>query len=203
VEEVSPGSPSATRLVSAGVPGPGVELPDAPSDGVAEIKVRSPSLASGYFGRPDLTRERFRDGTLLTSDLGFVRDGHLYPVGRLDDVISIAGRNVYTSEVESAVDELEPVRRGCSTIVQAGEGSTGRCVLLVELKGRVRDYQALAEDAAALARAKAALAIDECVILPKGSVPKTPSGKIQRHRCEFMLRSGRFDPLATVELAPA
>lgn len=201
LEEVEPDHPSATRLVSAGVPGKGVELPDAPTAAVGEIQVRSPSLAAGYFGRPELTRERFRDGTLLTGDLGFVRDGHLYPVGRLDDVISIAGRNVYTSEIEAAIDDLDPVRRGCSAIVEAGEGARSRFTLLVELRGPLHDYQALAGDAAAVARAKAALALDECVMLPKGSLPKTPSGKIQRHRCRHMLESGRFDPLAVVELA--
>jgi fatty-acyl-CoA synthase len=50
---------------------------------------------------------------------------------------------------------------------------------------------------------KAAVAIDECVLLRKGSLPKTPTGKIQRHRCRLLLETGRFDPIATVELAAA
>jgi fatty-acyl-CoA synthase len=73
--------------------------------------------------------------------------------------------------------------------------------LLVELRAPIADYEALAEEAAAVARAKAALPLDACVMLRKGSLPKTPSGKIQRHRCRHLLDSGRFEPLATVELA--
>ena len=47
---------------------------------------------------------------LHTGDLGFVQKGHLYPVGRTDDVISVAGRNVHAREVETAVDRIRGQR---------------------------------------------------------------------------------------------
>ncbi|MDT3397408.1 hypothetical protein RKE29_12240 [Streptomyces sp. B1866] len=49
--------------------------------------------------------------------------------------------------------------------------------------------------------AKGAVALDACVFLPRGGLPRTPSGKIQRHRCRQLLAAGRFAPLATVELS--
>jgi acyl-coenzyme A synthetase/AMP-(fatty) acid ligase len=48
---------------------------------------------------------------------------------------------------------------------------------------------------------KAAVALDRCLFLTKGAMPKTPSGKIQRYRCRQMLDAGQFEPLETVELA--
>lgn len=199
VEEVPVDHPSATRLVSAGPPGPGAELPGAPTDRVDEIKVRSRSLAIGYHGDPELTAERFRDGVLHTGDLGFVRDGYLYPVGRTDDLVTVAGRNVYTREIEAAVDELGDIREGGSAIVETG----GRLALLMELKRPLEDYRGLAEQAGSIALSKAGVALDECVFLPKGSLPKTPSGKTQRHRCRFLLEAGRLEPHSVIDFAAA
>ncbi|HMI81223.1 MAG TPA: AMP-binding protein [Solirubrobacterales bacterium] len=198
LEEVEPDSPTATSVVSSGVPCRGVELPGASGE-LGEIRVRSDSLALGYYGDPGLTAERFRDGVLRTGDLGFVSDGYLYPVGRVDDVISIGGRKVYAREIEVAIEALEGVRRGCSTVVEQPDGGGGRLTLCVELKGEEGDYDSLAAEAATLAMAKAAVPLDACMFLPRGSLPKTPSGKIQRHRCRQLLDAGRFRPLATVE----
>ena len=201
VEEVPGDSPSATRLVSAGPPCAGAQLPGLAPDRVAEIRVRAPSLADGYFAEPQLTRERFRDGELLTGDLGFMRDGHLYPVGRLDDVISVAGRSVYTREIEAAVDALEGVRPSCVAVLEAP--SSHRLVLALELSRIDVDHRALAEECAAIALAKAGVALDECVFLRKGRLPKTPSGKIQRHRARQLLDVGRLEPIAVVSFGAA
>ncbi|HEY0448157.1 AMP-binding protein [Actinophytocola sp.] len=199
LHEVDPAVKSATAVVSAGTPCLGVEVLGAPSDRLGEISVRSPSLAAGYFADPVRTAERFTGDTVRTADLGFVRDGHLYPVGRIDDVISVAGRKVYAREIENAVDGLAGVRRGCTTLISA-DGSGKELTLFVEVKRRLEDYRPLAEAVASLAMAKAAVALDECVFLSRNSLPKTPSGKIQRHRCRQMLDAGRFEPLATVRL---
>jgi fatty-acyl-CoA synthase len=204
LREVSPDDDTATRIVAAGIPRLGVELPGAHDNRLTEIQVRSRSLAIGYLGDEQRTRERFVDGVVLTDDLGFVRDGYLYPVGRLDDVISVGGRKVYAREIENAVDALAGVRRGCSTLIERS-GSDGMILaLLVELRETgERAYGELADEAASIAMAKAAIALDECVFVERDSLPKTPSGKIQRHRCRQMLMSERLQPLATVDLAAA
>lgn len=200
LREVGSEDPCATRLISSGVPCKGVGLPGAATDSLGEIRVSSRALASGYFADPEGTRERFREGEVLTGDLGFTREGYLYPVGRVDDVLSVGGRKVYSREIENAVDALDGVRRGCSTIVERRDGSSSSLMLFVEIKDGLDDYHSLAERAASVAMAKAAVALDTCVVLQKGSLPKTPSGKIQRHRCRQMLDTGRFEPLATIEL---
>jgi fatty-acyl-CoA synthase len=188
-------------VVSAGPVCKGVSLPGMRDGELTEITVRSPSLALGYWGDERLTSERFADGTLHTGDIGFLHAGDLYPVGRTDDVISVAGRNVHTHEIEMAVDGIEGVRRGCSALVGHYEGAAFRLTLFVEVRGSKHEYRAMAEQAASLAMAKAAVAIDECVFLCRNSLPKTPSGKIQRHRCREMLEKGQFELVSTVKLA--
>lgn len=198
IEEVEADAPSATLIVGAGLPGLGVKLSGLSADRIGEIRVRARSLASGYFGEPELTRERFQGDELLTGDLGFMRDGHLYPVGRFDDVISVAGRSVYTSEIEAAVGALEPVRTGCAAIIESADAP--RLVLVLELQRAGADPRTLADECAAIAMRKAGVALDECVCLSKGELPKTPSDKIQRHRCRQMLALGLFAPHAIVDL---
>jgi fatty-acyl-CoA synthase len=188
-------------VVSAGPACQGVSLPGMRDGELTEITVRSPSLARGYWNNQELTSERFVDGTLRTGDVGFLRDGYLYPVGRTDDVISVAGRKVHAREIELAVEGIEGVRRGCSTLIGHHDGSTFRLTLFLEVQGNRHQYRALAERAASLAMAKAAVAIDECVFLDRNSLPKTPSGKIQRYRCREMFEKGQFGPVSTVKLA--
>ncbi|UNZ19543.1 AMP-binding protein [Streptomyces sp. 891-h] len=216
VRQVEPGHPLATRLVSNGVPLPGVRVTtDAPassSPGVAEIRVSSPSLAEGYYADPRRTADRFENGRLRTGDLGFLRDGELYVMGRADDMLSVGGRKVYASEIESAVDSLKNVRKGCAAVIDAGGGSgsgngasapsPSRLVLMLEPQGNPRDFRPIADAAASLAMDKAGVALAECLFLPRGVLPKTPSGKIQRFRCRALLDSAdSLQPLARVSLS--
>lgn len=200
VREVEPGDPTETCIVGSGVPCAGVELPGMTADTVGEVRVRSPSLASGYFGDERRTRERFDGDELRTADIGFERDGHLYPVGRVDDVISISGRKVYAREIEAAVDLLDGVRKGCTTVIERQVLGRPRLALLMEIGRGATEFRSLAEQAAAIAMRKAAVPLDECLFLKKGTLPKTPSGKIQRYRCRQLLEGRRLIPMATVEL---
>lgn len=197
--EVDVDHPNATALISSGPPCAGVTLEGTPTGAIGEIIVKSPSLAEGYWRDEQRTAAAFRgDGVLATGDLGFVRDGHLYPVGRIDDMISIAGRTVHAREIERAVEVIPGVRRGCSTLIKHAEG--GKLTLLLEVKPGHSDYHGVASEAAAVSMARASVAIDECVFVERDTLPKTPSGKIQRHRCHALMRSGSFESLAKVRL---
>jgi acyl-CoA synthetase (AMP-forming)/AMP-acid ligase II len=191
--------PSATAMVSVGTPCPGVGVRFAgPPGEVSELLLRSPSLATGYLKDPEWTARRFREGELRTGDLAFAVDGHVYIAGRSDDLLSVAGRNVYANEIEAAVDRLDGVRKGCSTIVDtAADGVQGsNLVLLLELREEAANVRDLAAAAALAATTTAGVSLSECVFLKRGALPKTPSGKIQRFRCRQLLASDLLEPLA-------
>jgi fatty-acyl-CoA synthase len=198
LREVGEDSPSATTLVSLGPPCAGVELRLAESDRLSEVHVRSPSLFSGYHADSRQTRARLRDGEVATGDLGFMHDGELYLVGRSDDLLSVAGRNVYAREIEAAIGALEAVRRGSCTIVDVPGTGTTHLSLLAELRDGRSDFAAIAAEMARTATAKAGINLSECVFLEKGALPKTPTGKVQRFRCRELLRSDGLSPLARI-----
>jgi acyl-CoA synthetase (AMP-forming)/AMP-acid ligase II len=203
VRPTDPDTAGASSLVSVGPPCPGVSVRFAGEEGeVAELCVRTPSLADGYLHDPERTAARFRDGELWTGDLAFAVDGQVYVVGRSDDMLTVAGRNVYASEIEAAVDRIDGVRRGCSTIVDAGAngGRRSQLVLLLELRSEDADVDRLAAAAARAAIEIAGVDLGECVFLPRGVLPKTPSGKIQRFRCRQLLADDQLEPLARVVL---
>jgi acyl-CoA synthetase (AMP-forming)/AMP-acid ligase II len=69
-------------------------------DEVGELVTRNPGLAKGYWKLPEATAKKFRGGWLYTGDL--MRrdaDGYYYFLGRRDDMINVAGENVYPKEV--------------------------------------------------------------------------------------------------------
>jgi fatty-acyl-CoA synthase len=70
---------------------------------VGEIIIRCDSMLDGYYNRPDLTAEAFRDGWYRSGDLGFLLDDELYVIGRKKDLIIVAGENIYPQDVEEIV----------------------------------------------------------------------------------------------------
>ena len=87
----------------------GAELPDGH---VGEIHIQSDSLFNGYYNRPDLTEKALKDGWYMSGDLGFVRDGELYVIGRKDDLIIVAGKNIYPGDIEEIVGGDLRIRDG-------------------------------------------------------------------------------------------
>ena len=106
---------------SCGVEFPGCDVKlvdDAGADvgveEVGELVTRNPGLAAGYWKLPEVTARKFRDGWLHTGDL--MRrdaDGYYYFVGRKDDMINVAGENVYPKEVEDILLRHPNLRDAC------------------------------------------------------------------------------------------
>ncbi|MFM9442829.1 AMP-binding protein [Streptomyces acidiscabies] len=187
----------------------GHALPDGE---IGEICVRGPGVAGGYWERPEASEETFRarvegrDGTFLrTGDLGALRDGQLYPVGRGKDLIIVAGRNFYPYDVENLASAAsDDLRRGCAAAFQP-EPAEPRVVLVAEAArgavARLRsDAGAVAELGAAIRRrvgAECGLDLADVVFVYPGSIPKTSSGKIRRAETRKRFLDGGLRLLGT------
>ena len=79
---------------------------------VGEILIRSDSLFDGYFNRPDLTSAALLDGWFRTGDLGFLRNGELFVVGRKKDLLIVGGENLYPQDIESVVTAHPAIHDG-------------------------------------------------------------------------------------------
>jgi amino acid adenylation domain-containing protein/thioester reductase-like protein len=163
---------------------------------VGEILVSGPSVAKGYWRRPELSEEVFNaylsdsgEGPFLrTGDLGFIHKGDLYVTGRLKDLIIIRGRNHYPQDIELTVeqshDALQPGMGAAFSVEVEGEE---RLVVAHELtrKGRRADEN---EVTSAVRRAIAeshGIQTYAVLLLKPLSIPKTSSGKVRRQACQL------------------
>ena len=97
------------RPIFVGLPVPGTQVKICDFDTHAilpvgeegEIVIRTPSLFKGYWGRPELNAEVFRDGWFHTGDIGaYDADGYLHFLGRRKEMLKVRGMSVFPSELE-------------------------------------------------------------------------------------------------------
>ncbi len=150
---------------------------------VGELELRGTSVTPGYFARPELTAESFRDGWLRTGDLGYLVDGEVVVCGRIKDVIIVGGRNVFPEEIERAAASVDGVRAG-NVIAFGTPGRRGKEGIVVVAETREGELTGLRDDV--IARVCDAVGIPplEVVFVQAGSLPKTSSGKLQRSACK-------------------
>ncbi|MEU8438279.1 AMP-binding protein [Streptomyces sp. NPDC029216] len=183
VEAAGPGTP-ATVLLSSGTPLPGTQVrvrTRSPGHGggprVGEVVVRGPQLFRGYW-----PAARRRAVWHATGDRGFLHEGHLFVVGRTDDVLVHHGRNFYPADVLAACEEVPGLRPGrCAAFALADGGSGGRVCLVAEVADGPGTPPP-AEVAAGVRRRLAGaldLYVSEVVLLPGGGLPVTTSGKVR------------------------
>jgi acyl-CoA synthetase (AMP-forming)/AMP-acid ligase II len=105
-------------LKSAGRPTPINDVRVVSDDGndcavgvSGEVVVRGPHTMMGYWNKPVETQKALKDGWVYTGDAGlFDKNGYLYIVDRLKDMVVTGGENVFTTEVENALISHEAVQ---------------------------------------------------------------------------------------------
>ncbi|MFC5144711.1 fatty acyl-AMP ligase [Streptomyces aureoversilis] len=154
------------------------------------------------------------DGHLRTGDLGAVLDGELFVTGRLKEMIILRGRNLYPQDIEYEVrDRHAPLQGLCGaafTVPVGGAGSPGgrredeALVLVHEIRGRHgrADLEQLAASVRNTVFQGFGAHLGGLVLVRRGTVPRTTSGKIQRLRTRELLCSGELQPVHTA-LGPA
>jgi 8-amino-7-oxononanoate synthase len=189
------------RLVSSGNPLPDEKLVIAdpetlsscPDGQVGEIWVRGLSVAQGYWRKPEATKSTFKayledtgEGPFLrTGDLGFLRDGELHVTGRVKDLIIVRGQNHYPQDIELTVEKSHRrLRSGCGAVFAVEMEGREQLIVVHEIHRRTNGARDEVFDG--IRRAVSLehdLAVDVIVAIKTGSIPKTSSGKIQRHAC--------------------
>jgi 8-amino-7-oxononanoate synthase/acyl carrier protein len=213
---------SGRRLVSSGQvpPDQQIVIVDAetlipcPERKIGEVWVKGPSIAQGYWNRPEETEQVFRghlaDGSnhgpfLRTGDLGFFDGGELFITGRLKDLIIVRGLNHYPQDIELTVEKAHSgVRPSCVAAFAIEDQDSTRVAIIAEIERRQRTelddiLQAIRRDVAR----EHELLVDFVVLVKQGAIPKTSSGKIQRHACRAALTGGTLEVLAGWETVSA
>ncbi len=157
---------------------------------IGEIWVAGPSVAPGYWGRPEQSDESFGgrlargEGPYLrTGDLGYLDRGELFVTGRRKDLIIVKGRNYYPQDIEHGVSASHPaLRAGCAVAFSIDLGDEESLVIIQEVEPKFTSCD-LGETIPLITKAVLAC----CEIVPydvllvcKGNVAKTTSGKLRR-----------------------
>ena len=159
-----------------------------------EICVTGPSVALGYWNRPEETAETFGNGGLRTGDLGALRDGELFVTGRRKDLIILQGVNYYPQDIEAAAEASHAALRAGSCAAFSVPGERGEQLAIVqELDARAQ--VAYPEAIAAIRKAVASgcgLEVSAVLLVKAGAIPKTSSGKVRRGACRDEYLAGTF-----------
>jgi acyl-CoA synthetase (AMP-forming)/AMP-acid ligase II/acyl carrier protein len=201
VELVQKGSRDAVQLVSEGraIPYCSVRIADdedrpLPEGRIGNLHIRGDNVTGGYFENPEANAAALTaDGWLRTGDLALVHQGDLYVSGRAKEIIFVNGQNYYPHDLEAIAQRLEGLELG--KVVAAGVRPAGQeieqLVLFVLHRGSIEDFLPLAAQAARLINEQTGLEVAE--VIPVKRIPKTTSGKIQRHLLEQNYLDGEFD----------
>jgi acyl carrier protein len=162
------------------VDGAGMELPDR-SEG--QLQFRGPSATTGYYRNPGATEKLFAGDWVNTGDRAYLSEGRVFITGREKDIIIRGGRNISPYELEESVGDLAGIRRGCVAVFGAADKAGGTEMVVVLAETRERDaarHAELKSKINELAIGLIGAPVDDIVLAPPHTVPKTSSGKIRR-----------------------
>ncbi|MCC5622745.1 AMP-binding protein [Nostoc sp. CHAB 5715] len=176
-----------------------------------EIWVTGASVAQGYWGRVEETQATFRatlasgSGSFLrTGDLGFLRGEELFVTARIKDVIIIRGQNYYPQDIEASVahshEMLNPHWGAAFNVEVSGEE---RLVVVQEVERsawRGLDTAAIITAIRGAISREHELQVYAICLLKPSSIPKTSSGKVQRHACKSGFLDHNLDVIYQWEL---
>ncbi len=213
------GAADARELVSCGRPVAAAAIVDPrssrrrPPGRVGEIWLAGPGVAAGYWRRrADSERTfgaRLADGGddgdngggdggvryLRTGDLGFLLDGELYVTGRLKDLILVDGANHYPQDVERTVGGCHPelTAADCAAFPVEVDGREAAVVVAgVRRPGRAAAAELVPAIRAAVA-GRHGLRLHDAVVVERGRLARTASGKLRRHACRAAYLAGELE----------
>jgi 8-amino-7-oxononanoate synthase len=175
---------------------------ECPERVVGEIWVHGPSMAKGYWNAPEATEQTFHakiaktnEGPFMrTGDLGFLADGELFVTGRIKDLIIVRGVNIYPQDIEMTVQKvdsyLRPLGGAAFMVNDDAKRPHEHLVIVQELERRFKgETEPIFGEIRRAVALEHEIPVEAVVLVKSGSIPKTSSGKIQRHAC----RNGFLD----------
>ena len=176
-----------------------------PGDSIGEIWVQSPSVGQGYYQRAEASRQTFsamtidgRGPFLRTGDLGFLFENQLYVSGRLKDMIVVRGVNRYPQDIEETVERAcDGVEAGAvAAFAMEYDGREQLAIVAETVRTRDLDWDAHLQRIRRAVTEEHDLPPDAVYLVRNSSVPKTSSGKIQRHACLHAVRDNDLKLIA-------
>ena len=152
--------------------------------GVGVIELRGDPVTRGYITTAGFMPTQDEAGWYDTGDIGYLTEqGHVVVCGRMKDVIIMAGRSIYPTDIERAAGRVEGVRPGCAVAVRLDAGhSRESFAVAVESNAfeNSAEVRRIKRDVAHEVVAEVDMRPRTIAVLGPGVIPKTPSGKLRR-----------------------
>ena len=139
----------------------------------------------GYFKRPEINAEAYREGWFHTGDLGYVdQDGYLYVTGRKQDLIITGGQNIYPAEVEDALYTHPKVALAAVIgIPDKDKGELAKAYIVLKEGQTATEQEIIDYVRNCIAKFKAPRYVEFVESLPQG-----PTGKILKRELKEMVK---------------
>jgi fatty-acyl-CoA synthase len=155
-----------------------------PTRGVGVIELRGEPVTPGYITMGGFIPAQDEQGWYDTGDLGYLMDnGHVVVCGRVKDVIIMAGRNIYPTDIERAAGRVAGVRPGCAVAVRLDAGHSRETFAVAVESNAFEDpteVRRIEHQVAHEVVSEVDVRPRNVVVLGPGTIPKTPSGKLRR-----------------------
>jgi acyl-CoA synthetase (AMP-forming)/AMP-acid ligase II len=185
-----PAGVGTSEVVSTGRPLEGVRVRiDSPDQPDGEIQVASPSLLDRYLGAEVPWTA---DGWFRTRDSGFMEDGELFVLGRIDDTIDVGGRNVHPEDIEGACEHAELGPNAVAAIPWADR----RVAVVAEVQRATADLDSIAGDVLEAVSRRTGVVISAIFFVRRGMLRRTTSGKLRRGELEKRITAGDIEIVA-------
>jgi fatty-acyl-CoA synthase len=155
-----------------------------PARGVGVIELRGEPVTPGYTTMGGFIPAQDEHGWYDTGDLGYLMEnGHIVVCGRVKDVIIMAGRNIYPTDIERAAGRVSGVRPGCAVAVRLDAGHARETFAVAVESNAYQDpaeVRRIEHQVAHEVVSEVDVRPRNVVVLGPGTIPKTPSGKLRR-----------------------
>jgi fatty-acyl-CoA synthase len=159
-------------------------LKELPDGRVGEICFDSPSRMQEYLANTKETQRVLVGNLLRTGDIGYLREGELFWLGRKRERINVNGRKYDPSDFERALFAVDGLRKGCFAAfgIADAESGTDKLIIICEksVKCNLGDAVLMRSIAGSI-NLHLGIKPSEVILLEAGSMSKTSSGK-RRHR---------------------
>jgi acyl-CoA synthetase (AMP-forming)/AMP-acid ligase II len=193
-------------LLSSGVPLAGTQVRAGDGKGrVGPISIRGPQVVgkNSAQGSSSPQGEGCDHEWYDTGDIGFIYEGHLFVVGRVDDTVVHRGRNFYLSDVIAICDDIDGLRPGRVVLFVSydQERATDKLCVVTEVRSGITSDTGDLDSIEATIRHRLAfdleLFVNEVAFVPAGAIPVTTSGKLRASEARRLFGEGRL-PLLSV-----
>ena len=166
-----------------------------PAGDAGEIRLSGEQVFAGYCDDDQATKEKLRDGWLYTGDIGHLdSDGHLYVHGRKRSLIKRGGAMIVPRDVEDPAERIEGVVAAAAIGVDRKSLGIEDLVIVVEVAPESASCTTASaqviRDVSAAVLASRGLTPNLVVVVPRGTIPRTPNGKVRHEELKRMYLAG-------------